>query len=70
MHIDYNVLLDATPDDCPAPVIKTKEALDKMNSGEVLKIITSKEGAIRNIRTFVKSNHYELLRQIKAVILM
>lgn len=66
MNIDYNVLLDATQDDCPIPTIKTKELLDEMASGAVLKVVTSKEGTIRNIRTFVNNNHYELVREIRA----
>ena len=66
MDINYDVLLDAMEDDCPVPIIKTKEMLDKMESGAVLKIVTSKEGTINNIRTFVKNNPYELVREIRA----
>ena len=66
MNTDYDVLLDATQDDCPVPTIKTKQVLDGMPPGAVLKVITSKEGTIRNIRTFVKNNHYELFRETKS----
>ena len=66
MHIDYNVLLDATQDDCPVPTIKTKEMLDEMDVGAVLKVVTSKEGTIRNLRTFVNNNHCELVHEIRA----
>ncbi|HCI14132.1 MAG: SirA family protein [Gallionellales bacterium RIFCSPLOWO2_02_58_13] len=65
MHIDYDELLDATQDDCPVPTVKTKELLDKMPVGAVLKLVSSKEGTVRNIRTFVRNNPYELLREIK-----
>ena len=65
MHIDYNVLLDATQDDCPIPVIKTKEVLDTMNVGEVLKVVTTREGTINNIQTFVNSNNYKLLQRFE-----
>lgn len=66
MHIDYNVLLDATQDDCPIPTIRTKETLDEMDSGAVLKVVTSKEGTVRNIRTFVNNNRCELVHEIRA----
>jgi len=66
MKTDYDVLLDATHDDCPIPTIKTKQVLDGMHPGAVLKVITSKEGTIRNIRTFVKNNHYELVHETKS----
>ena len=65
MDIDYHVMLDATQDDCPIPVIRTKEVLDTMGVGEVLKVVTTREGTIRNIQTFVNSNHYKLLQQFK-----
>ncbi|MDH4284361.1 MAG: sulfurtransferase TusA family protein [Gallionellaceae bacterium] len=65
MHIDCDVLLDATLDDCPVPVIKTKEMLDKMDALTVLQVVTSKEGTISNLRTFVKNYPCELVREIK-----
>lgn len=63
MSIEYNVLLDATLDDCPVPTIRTKETLDSMREGEVLKVVTSKEGTVGNLRTLIKNNPYELLSQ-------
>jgi tRNA 2-thiouridine synthesizing protein A len=66
MHIDYNLLIDATQDDCPIPTIRTKEALDRMAHNEILKLVTSKEGTIRNIKTFVRNNNCELIKETKS----
>lgn len=63
MPLNYDVLLDATQHDCPVPTIQTKDALDMMPSGQILKVITSKAGTVRNIRTFVANNHCELLSE-------
>ena len=57
----YDVLLDATEHDAPVPVIQTKEALDKMQVGEILKVVASKEGPALNIRMLVKNRPYELM---------
>jgi tRNA 2-thiouridine synthesizing protein A len=65
MHINYDVLLEATEDDCPIPVIKTKEVLDTMSVGEILKVVASREGTINNIRTLVKNNDYKLLKHFE-----
>ncbi|OIQ72445.1 sulfurtransferase TusA [mine drainage metagenome] len=65
MTKDYDILLDATEDDCPMPTIHTKNTLDTMSSGQTLKLITSKEGTIKNIRTFVANNPYTLLSETK-----
>ena len=66
MDIEYNMLLDAAQDDCPVPTIKAKEALDKMQAGEILKVVASKEGTVANMRTFVKNNPYEMVREVKS----
>lgn len=64
MHHEYHVVLDATAHDCPLPTIQTKDTLDTMVSGQILKLITSKEGTVRNIRTFVANNPCELLSEV------
>ena len=61
--IIYDIVLDATQADCPIPTILTKNTLDTMLVGQILKLITSKEGTIRNIRTFVANNTCELLNE-------
>lgn len=66
MHVNYDVLLDATQDDCPIPTIRTKAMLDEMDVGAILKVVTSKEGTIRNIRTLVDSNSCKLVREIRS----
>lgn len=63
MTIAYDVLLDSTDEDCPIPIIRTKEMLDSMSAGAVLKLVSGREGTVRNIRTFVKNNACELLQE-------
>lgn len=59
--IQFNVMLDATGDESPLPTIRTKAALDALASGHVLKVVTSKESTVKNIRTLVANNPFELL---------
>lgn len=65
MHIDYHVLIDASQDICPIPTIRAKEALDRMSEQQVLKLVASQNGTVRNIRTLVKNNHFELIKEIR-----
>lgn len=65
MNIDYTVELDATQEDCPIPTIKTKEALDSMSNSEILKVITRKEGTVKNIRTLVRQHAFILIQETK-----
>jgi tRNA 2-thiouridine synthesizing protein A len=64
MQNEYDVLHDATAHDCPLPTIQTKDILDTMQPGQILKLITSKEGTVRNIRTLVANNPCELLSEV------
>lgn len=66
MMTDYDVFVDATKDDCPLPTILSKSTLDNMSSGQILKLTTSKEGSIRNIRTLVANNPFELISETKS----
>lgn len=66
METHYDMLLDATDEDCPMPTILTKNALDTLSAGQVLKLIASKEGTIKNIRTLVANNPYTLLSEAKS----
>ena len=65
MTNDHDVFLDATEHDAPVPVIQTKETLDTMQVGEVLKVVTSREGPALNIRMLVKNRPYELMREAR-----
>ncbi|NOU41802.1 MAG: sulfurtransferase TusA family protein [Methylotenera sp.] len=65
MMIQFNAMLDVTSDESPVPTIRTKETLDTLTSGQVLKVVTSKESTIKNIRTLVANNPFELLDNMK-----
>jgi len=61
----YDLLVDATEEDCPMPTVHAKNALDMMSAGQTLKLLSSKEGSIRNIRTLIANNPYELISESK-----
>ena len=66
MSVKHDILLDATDEDCPMPTVRSKNALDTMNSGQILKLISNKKGSINNIRTLVANNPYKLLSESKS----
>lgn len=65
MIINFNSVLDVRHEDSPIPTIRTKETLDALPSGDILKVITSKESTISNIRTLVANNQFTLLQELK-----
>lgn len=65
MTINFNTVLDVRHEDSPIPTIRTKDTLDALPSGNVLKVITSKESTVKNIRTLVANNPFTLLQELK-----
>jgi TusA-related sulfurtransferase len=46
---------------CPMPVIKAKQAIEKLNSGEILRIESTDKGSAKDIPAFARRSGHELL---------
>jgi len=46
---------------CPIPVLKTKEALEGLDKGEVLEVLLDYPPAKENVKRFVQSQGHEVL---------
>ena len=55
--------LDARGLNCPLPILKAKKALAEMNSGELLRVIASDAGSVRDFQAFAKQTGNELVEQ-------
>lgn len=58
---DINVFLDAAGLDCPLPLLKAKQALNRMASGEVLEVVATDVGSVRDFDVFAKQSGNTLL---------
>jgi TusA-related sulfurtransferase len=56
--------LDARGLNCPLPILKAKKALTDMLSGEVLKVVATDPGSVRDFQAFARQTGNELLEQI------
>lgn len=61
MNIDKE--LDTRGLNCPLPILKAKKALAEMNSGEVLRVISTDAGSTRDFQAFARQTGNELLEQ-------
>ncbi|MCZ2102921.1 MAG: sulfurtransferase TusA family protein [Comamonadaceae bacterium] len=61
MNIDTE--LDARGLNCPLPILKAKKALTKMSSGQLLKVIATDPGSMRDFQAFAKQTGNELIEQ-------
>ncbi|MFT0850979.1 sulfurtransferase TusA family protein [Achromobacter sp. F4_2707] len=55
--------VDASGLKCPLPILRAKKALAQMESGAVLKVITTDPHAERDFQAFCKQTGNELLAQ-------
>lgn len=53
--------LDASGLNCPLPLLKAKQALNKMQEGKVLKVIATDNGSIRDFKAYTDQSDHELL---------
>ena len=61
MNIDIE--LDTRGLNCPLPILKAKKALTAMTSGQVLKVVSTDTGSVRDFAAFAKQTGNELLSQ-------
>ena len=48
---------------CPLPILKAKKALAELQSGQVLKVVSTDAGSMRDFQAFAKQTGNELLDQ-------
>ena len=61
MHIDKEV--DARGMNCPMPILKAKKALSEMESGQLLKVVATDGGSMRDFQAFARQTGNELVEQ-------
>jgi tRNA 2-thiouridine synthesizing protein A len=59
--MSFDKELDASGLACPLPIIKTKKALNDLNSGQVLKVISTDSGSVADMTAFADQTGNALL---------
>ena len=61
--MDFHKELDARGLNCPLPILKTKKALADMTSGQILRVLATDPGSVRDFQAFARQTGNELLSQ-------
>ena len=61
MNIDKD--LDTRGLNCPLPILKAKKALSDMASGQLLKVVSTDAGSLRDFQAFARQTGNELVEQ-------
>jgi len=59
--VNFDRELDARGLSCPLPILKTKKTLNELASGQVLKVIATDPGSIKDMQAFANQTGNELL---------
>ena len=55
--------VDARGLNCPLPILKAKKSLNEMASGQLLKVVSTDPGSIRDFQAFARQTGNELMEQ-------
>ena len=61
MTYEFDETLDCSGLSCPMPILKTKKAMDKLQSGQVLKMIATDPGSLPDVEAWTSKTGNELL---------
>jgi tRNA 2-thiouridine synthesizing protein A len=61
--MNFDKEIDTRGLNCPLPILKAKKALSEMTSGQLLKIVATDGGSVRDFQAFAKQTGNELVEQ-------
>ena len=64
--IEVNRELDTRGLNCPLPILKAKKTLSEMASGQVLRVVSTDAGSVRDFQAFARQTGNELVEQTTA----
>ena len=61
--MDAQKEIDTRGLNCPLPILKAKKALSELQAGEVLKVLATDPGSVRDFQAFARQTGNELIAQ-------
>ncbi|NMG33618.1 response regulator SirA [Azoarcus sp. TTM-91] len=61
--MDFDKEVDARGLNCPLPILRTKKALADMQPGQVLRVVATDPGSVKDFQAFAKQTGNDLLQQ-------
>jgi tRNA 2-thiouridine synthesizing protein A len=64
--MEANKEIDTRGLNCPLPILRTKKALADITSGQVLKVVATDPGSVKDFETFSRQTGHTLLSHAEA----
>jgi tRNA 2-thiouridine synthesizing protein A len=55
--------LDCKGLSCPMPVVKAKEAMDAIQPGQIMELISTDKGSVKDFQAWVNQTNHDLVEQ-------
>lgn len=59
--MEFDKELDTRGLNCPLPILRTKKALADLRSGQVIKVVATDPGAVKDFQSFCRQTGHELV---------
>ena len=59
--MEFDKELDARGLNCPLPILRLKKALAELEGGQVIKVLATDPGSVKDFQAFAKQTGHELL---------
>ncbi|MBO7743783.1 sulfurtransferase TusA family protein [Paenibacillus sp. MWE-103] len=57
-----NLVVDTKGLACPMPIVRAKKALDKLEAGQVMEVLSTDKGSVNDFQAWVKQTKQELIK--------
>ena len=64
--MDFDKEVDARGLNCPLPILRAKKALNEMTTGQVLRVLATDPGSVKDFQAFARQTGNELVEQSNA----
>lgn len=61
----FDLELDARGLNCPLPILRAKKSIQSLSSGQVLRIVSTDPGSVKDFEAFCKQTGNELLDTVQ-----
>ncbi|PKJ52860.1 sulfurtransferase TusA family protein [Bacillus sp. SN10] len=58
-------VLDATGLACPMPIVRTKRAMDTLQTGEVLEVHVTDKGSVKDIPAWANKGGHDIVKHVE-----
>lgn len=65
--MEFNEELDASGLNCPLPILRTKKSISRMDGNQILKVISTDPGSVKDLEAFCNQTGNELLESTQDV---